>query len=204
MWSSWWHPHAQCERLLDLRGKATGTDFVYKSEAASQVVTTTDYRGRLWVGQAGFYNVRRLTSAGRVDTTIESGPLEVKLREQSDEERKTAAGVLRELGVSGPRPPPAPRTDRALLGLAEGVDGSLYVLVAPRLANGKLAIDRYSPGEGRVMRTHVEGQVGAQLASFVADASGIYWAERSGKAWWMPSEALEKAPWKPATEVRVR
>ncbi len=196
-----WAPHV--DRLLDLRGKATGAKFVFKSVGASQVVTTPDYRGRLWIGQAGFYNVRRVTSAGRVDTMLESGPLEVKLREPSEAERKNAEAALQGMGVTPPAASPGPRTDRALLGLAEGSDGSLYIFVAPRLAQGKLAIDRYSPGEARVMRIPVEGEVTEQLASFVADASGIYWAERSGKAWWLPSEVLEKAPWKPATQVRV-
>src|SRR6185436_11569688 len=44
-----WAPYV--DRLLDLRGKASGWEFVEKSEAASQVVTTTDHRGWLWVGQ---------------------------------------------------------------------------------------------------------------------------------------------------------
>jgi hypothetical protein len=196
-----WVPYV--DRLLDLTGRVSGEDFVDKMEAASRVVTTPDYRGRLWVGQAGFYNVRRITSSGRVDTTIESGPMEVKLVGPSGEELKMAERAMRQMGAAGAKMRPTPLTDRAVLGLAEGADGSLYIFVAPRLAGGKLAIDRYSPGEGRMMRTYVEGQVGAQMASFVADASGIYWAERNGKAWRLPTEALEKARWEPATGVRV-
>ncbi len=197
-----WAPYV--DRLLDLRGKANGLDFVYKSLAASEVVTTIDHRGRLWVGQSGFYNVRRITSSGRVDTTLESGPMEVKVREQPDEDRKRAESIIQGIGAAGAKLRPAPITDRALLGLAEGGDASLFIFVAPRLAHGKLAIDRYSPGDGRVMRTLVEGEVGAQLASFVADESGIYWADRTGKAWWLPADSLEKARWEPAPEVRVR
>lgn len=196
-----WVPYL--DRLLDLTGKASGDEFINKTEAASRVVTTTDCGGRLWVGQAAFYNVRRITGAGRVDTTLESGPMEIKFAEPSVEERKMAERAIREMGAAGAKMHSPPITDRALLGLAEGPDGNLYILVAPRLARGKLAIDRYSPVEGRVMRTYVESLVGAQLASFVADASGIYWAERNGKAWRLPSEALEKASWEPAKEVRA-
>src|SRR6185503_8153789 len=88
-----WAPYV--DRLLDLRGKASGWEFVEKSEAASQVVTTTDHRGWLWVGQSGFYNVRRITASGRVDTTLESGPMTVSFSEVSGEERKRIEGEIR-------------------------------------------------------------------------------------------------------------
>src|SRR6185436_6236075 len=140
--------------------------------AASQVVTTTDHRGWLWVGQSGFYNVRRITASGRVDTTLESGPMTVSFSEVSGEERKRIEGEIRRkmsaADASRFLAHLAPVLDRAVLGLAEGADGNLYILVAPRLAHGKLAIDRYSPGDGRVMRTTFDGEIGTQLSSFVA------------------------------------
>jgi hypothetical protein len=194
-------------RIFDPRRDAgSSRDGFLQDVAASQIVVGHGRNGSVWVAQSSYYAVRHVSSGGRVLTSISTGPPRIVMRDRTDTEIEQLEAATRAAGQAVPRGGFGPTPQRAILGVGEGMDGLLYLLVEPRDGRSSLAIDRYNPVELRLERVSVAIPSGTSVKSFAVGSDGIYVATPTivDGAWWIPWDTLQASTWEPVKEAIVR
>jgi hypothetical protein len=169
-----------------------------------------DKDGKLWVAHQYGYHLQRFSPSGRqlLDIIVDGGTVQRKDKEESH-------GI--EVKLHGDRDNPTEatrdgRTEKAtffpftgqhtLLGMAQRLDGCLYLLV--RTQGDGVALDRYDPTRVALERLPLQLEIGDAL-TMAAGRNALYLAAGDGRKgrWRIDWDVLDLAHWQKIANARI-
>lgn len=205
--------------LLEWRGREWNT--LFAEELAPEVAAEPGPRAQntaavlaagsskvVWIGFAYRHRFLRVNRRGEAE-------LEVKIGEGLPELGEAAPGVEEELAAAAERrggPPGRPKAKffantarRQIDGIAEGPDGTLYLLTAGSSDGSSHALERFDPVERSLERAELTLPFDRGPVRMAAAEDGLVLAAENaaGGAWWIGWEAVADGPWQPVEAVLV-
>lgn len=189
--------------LLDLEGVSVA-ELLASGErwneaiAESSVLVAPSRLGHLWMAHQYAYRVQRLSPTGRSRLEITVGEGKVKHEgEKGPAQWSHGSGAVKQKGTYQ-----AWTATAAILDLAEGADGRLYLLV--RTEGGDAAIDRYDPVRMALERVSLQLSRDGRF-TIAAGKDALYLAAWNGSKgrWRLPWEVLEEADWAPVENAAM-
>ncbi|HYG65017.1 MAG TPA: hypothetical protein VEL74_20715 [Thermoanaerobaculia bacterium] len=166
--------------------------------AESSVLVAPGRLGHLWMAHQYAYRLQRLSPTGRSRLEITVGDGKVQHEgEKGPSQWSHGSGALKQKGSYQTW-----TAATAILDLAEGPDGRLYLLVPTE--SGGLALDRYDPVRLALERVSVKLSTEGRF-TIAAGKDALYLAAWNGTKgrWRLPWEALEEAEWAPVENAAM-